>query len=70
MNYESYVPAGILKKLWMNKHTQEVPSVLVVFFDLDWKDPDWDAKMLECASRVEVVRLLCYCVLLSSMGVI
>ena len=58
MNYESYVPTGILKKSWMHKHTVEVPSVLVVFFDLDWRDQEWDNKKLECAARVEVVRLL------------
>ena len=56
MNYESYTPVGILKKAWIDKHTQEVPSVLVVFYELDWDDPDWDAKKLECQSRVEVVR--------------
>jgi tetratricopeptide (TPR) repeat protein len=56
MNYESYVPTGILKKSWMHKHTVEVPSVLVVFFDLDWRDQEWDNKKLECAARVEVVR--------------
>ena len=59
MNYESYVPVGILKKAWIDKHTQEVPSVLVVFYELDWDDPDWDAKKLECQSRVEVVRYAC-----------
>ena len=56
MNYESYTPAGILKRSWMKKHTTEIPSVLIVFFDLDWKDPEWDNKKLECASRVEIVR--------------
>ena len=63
MNYESYTPVGILKKAWLDKHTQEVPSVLVVFYELDWEDPDWDAKKLECQSRVEVVRCsgLCLC---------
>lgn len=64
MNYESYTPVGILKKAWIDKHTQEVPSVLVVFYELDWDDPDWDAKKLECQSRVEVVRsvhTVCVC---------
>lgn len=63
MNYESYTPVGILKKAWIDKHTQEVPSVLVVFYELDWDDPDWDGKKLECQSRVEVVRCsgLCAC---------
>ena len=56
MNYDSYVPVGILKKNWVEKHTQEVPAVLVVFYDLDWNDADWDAKKQELGSRVEVVK--------------
>ncbi|XP_013379073.1 trafficking protein particle complex subunit 11-like [Lingula anatina] len=54
--YEWYVPKGILKSAWMNKHLDQVPSVVVVFFDLDWDEPLWKEKQMECATRIEIVR--------------
>ena len=56
MSYDWYIPKGLLKTEWMKKHLQKVPSVVVVFFELDWDDLAWRERHLACASRVEVVR--------------
>ena len=40
----------------MYKHLHEVPAVVVVFFDLDWDEPMWKERQMECATRVEIVR--------------
>ncbi|KAK3084752.1 hypothetical protein FSP39_018278 [Pinctada imbricata] len=55
-SYEWYIPKGILKTSWINKHLNQVPAVVVVFFDLDWDEPLWKEKQMECATRVEIVR--------------
>lgn len=55
-SYEWYIPKGIMKSNWMKKHLEEVPSLVVVFFDLDWDESLWKEKQMECATRVEVVR--------------
>lgn len=55
-SYEWYIPKGILKRNWMNKHLNEVPAVIVIFYDLDWNDPQWNEKMIECSSKVQSVR--------------
>ncbi|KAJ8917803.1 hypothetical protein NQ315_010709 [Exocentrus adspersus] len=55
-SYDWYIPKGILKKNWMNKHLYEIPAVIVIFYDLDWNDPQWSEKMIECASRVQSMR--------------
>ncbi|XP_071790310.1 trafficking protein particle complex subunit 11-like [Asterias amurensis] len=55
-SYEWYIPKGIIKGSWMKKHLQEVPALVVVFFDLDWDEPMWEERQMECATRVEVVR--------------
>lgn len=47
---------GILKRNWMLKHLSEVPSVIVVFYELDWDDFDFAEKGRECASIVENFR--------------
>ncbi|KAL5018539.1 hypothetical protein ScPMuIL_004261 [Solemya velum] len=47
---------GILKHGWMNKQLNMVPSVVVVFYDLDWDENMWKEKQMECATRVEIVR--------------
>lgn len=52
-SYEWYIPKGILKRNWMNKHLNEIPAVMAIFYDLDWNDPQWNEKMIECASRVQ-----------------
>ena len=40
----------------MNKYLNEVPAVVVVFYDLDWHDVQWNEKKMECASRVQSLR--------------
>jgi hypothetical protein len=55
-SYEFYVPKGILKTHWLNKHLHLVPSLVVVFFVLDWDEPNWKEKQMECATKVELIR--------------
>jgi len=55
-SYEWYIPKGILKSHWLKKHLQEIPSVVVIFFDLDWDEPQWKERQMECSTRVEIVR--------------
>ncbi|XP_077464775.1 trafficking protein particle complex subunit 11 isoform X1 [Stigmatopora argus] len=55
-SYEWYIPKGILKTSWMNKHLNETPALVVVFYELDWDDPQWREKQSECATKVEIVR--------------
>lgn len=40
----------------MHKHLNEVPAIVVVFFDLDWNDQIWKEKQMACATKVEIVR--------------
>ncbi|XP_054846122.1 trafficking protein particle complex subunit 11 isoform X1 [Eublepharis macularius] len=55
-SYEWHIPKGILKTGWMNKHLNLVPALVVVFYELDWDEPQWKEKQSECATRVEIVR--------------
>jgi len=48
----------------MKKHLTLVPAVVVVFYDLDWDEPLWKEKQMECATRVEIIRYLSFHVLL------
>lgn len=54
--YEWYIPKGILKRNWMAKHLRELPAVIIIFYDMDWDDPDWPEKKIECTSRVQSIR--------------
>ncbi|XP_031844601.1 trafficking protein particle complex subunit 11 gry isoform X2 [Nomia melanderi] len=54
--YDYYIPKGILKCNWMNKYLNEIPAVVVVFYDLDWNDPQWNDKKMECATKVQTLR--------------
>lgn len=40
----------------MKKHLEELPAVVIVFFDLESDDPNWSEKVKECALRVNRVR--------------
>lgn len=40
----------------MHKHLTQVPSVVVVFCDLEWDDPHWEERKMECVSRVQSLR--------------
>lgn len=42
----------------MNKHLNLVPALVVVFYELDWDEPQWKEKQSECATRVEIVRFV------------
>lgn len=53
---EFNVPKGILKTNWLNKHLNLIPSLVVVFFDLDWNEPNWKEKQMECSTKVELVK--------------
>uniref|UniRef100_A0A8D0A7R5 Trafficking protein particle complex subunit 11 n=1 Tax=Sander lucioperca TaxID=283035 RepID=A0A8D0A7R5_SANLU len=53
-SYEWYIPKGILKTGWMNKHLNLVPALVVLFYELDWDDPQWKEKQSECATKVEI----------------
>ncbi|XP_069669154.1 trafficking protein particle complex subunit 11 [Periplaneta americana] len=55
-SYDWYIPKGIIKRNWMNKHLNEMPAVVVIFYELDWDDPFWNEKSIECSSRVQSVR--------------
>ncbi|KAL8612906.1 hypothetical protein ACOMHN_034983 [Nucella lapillus] len=55
-SYEWYIPKGVLKTGWMKKHLNEVPAVVVIFFDLDWDEVMWKERQMECSTRVEIVR--------------
>lgn len=55
-SYDWYLPKGILKRNWLAKHLQQVPALVAVFFDLDWQEPQWTEKLIECASKVQSMR--------------
>ena len=57
-SYDSYAPRGVLKANWMRKHLEEVPTLVVLFMDLDWNHPSWVEKKTECQSKVESLRLI------------
>ena len=42
----------------MKKHLELIPSVVVVFFDLDWDEHMWKEKQMECATKIEIIRYL------------
>lgn len=52
-SYEWYHPKGILKRNWMLKHLHVLPSVVVLFQELEWNDPQWPEKQLQCAALVQ-----------------
>ncbi|KAG6460755.1 hypothetical protein O3G_MSEX012193 [Manduca sexta] len=55
-SYEWYIPKGILKKNWVHKRVSLIPAVVVIFYDMDWNDPQWNEKIIECASKVQSIR--------------
>ncbi|XP_032519488.2 trafficking protein particle complex subunit 11 [Danaus plexippus] len=55
-SYEWYIPKGILKKNWITKRVSLIPAVVVIFYDMEWNDPQWNEKIIECASRVQSIR--------------
>ena len=55
-SYDWYIPKGLLKSKWMDKHLNRVPAVVAIFIELDWDDSAWQERHQACASRVQVVR--------------
>ena len=49
-SYEWYLPRGVLKRNWINKHLKMVPSVIVMFFS----DGDKNWEFMEMASRAQM----------------
>ncbi|EDV96352.1 trafficking protein particle complex subunit 11 [Drosophila grimshawi] len=49
-SYEWYHPKGILKRNWMLKHLHVLPSVVVLFQDIEWNDSQWTEKQVQCAA--------------------
>lgn len=56
LNYEGYIPAGIMPSHWIDKHLNKLPAVIVLFQDLDWDSEDYDLRQTECVSRVSCIR--------------
>ena len=38
------------------QHKNEVPSVVVMFFDLEWQAEDWSTREAECAELINGIR--------------
>uniref|UniRef100_A0A6P4EJA3 Trafficking protein particle complex subunit 11 n=1 Tax=Drosophila rhopaloa TaxID=1041015 RepID=A0A6P4EJA3_DRORH len=55
-SYEWYHPKGILKRNWMLKHLHVVPSVVVLFQDMEWNDLQWTEKQVQCAAIVQALK--------------
>lgn len=55
-SYEWYIPKGVLKKNWIHKRISLIPAVVVIFYDMDWNDAQWNEKIIECASKVQSIR--------------
>ncbi|XP_054155217.1 trafficking protein particle complex subunit 11-like isoform X2 [Oppia nitens] len=55
-SYEWHIPKGILKSLWLKKHLFDIPSVCVLFFELNWDDLNWNQKRTDCVARVEYLK--------------
>lgn len=53
---EDYVPPGILKRNWVPKHKNVIPSVVVAFFDLEWQDENWTDREAHCAKVIDELR--------------
>jgi len=53
---EDYIPDGIIKANWVKKHKEAVPSVVVIFFNLEWQAEDWATREEECADLINGIR--------------
>jgi len=42
----------------MHKHLHSVPSLVVIFYELDWNDPLFKDKQNELKDKIEVVRYI------------
>ncbi|KAI1292169.1 Trafficking protein particle complex subunit 11 [Halotydeus destructor] len=55
-SYEWHIPKGILKSKWISKHLFEIPSVAVLFIELDWFDPRWNEKRMQIITKCDQLR--------------
>ncbi|KAI3381805.1 hypothetical protein SNEBB_008329 [Seison nebaliae] len=46
--YDERMTRGILKTKWMRKYLDEIPSVILLFFDLDWDESDFSDRLKNC----------------------
>ncbi|CAL8120333.1 unnamed protein product [Orchesella dallaii] len=53
---ETYAPVGMVKSNWLQKHLQQVPSVVVVCFYIDWSEQYWNDKKTECANKIKELK--------------
>ena len=51
-SYEWHIPKGILKRNWASKHLFEIPAVAVLFFEIEWDEPDFSDKCRELLQQV------------------
>ena len=50
------MPKGILKTNWMHKHLHLVPSLVVLFFELDWNDASFKDRQIELKDKIDMIR--------------
>ncbi|CAL4110444.1 unnamed protein product, partial [Meganyctiphanes norvegica] len=55
-SYEWYIPKGILKSNWMNKYLNLVPSLVVLFYDLDWGDQNWSELKNDLVLKIQILK--------------
>lgn len=55
-SYEWYHPKAILKRNWILKHLHVLPSVIVLFQDIDPNDPQWTEMQYECVSTMQKIK--------------
>lgn len=55
-SFEWYNPKHILKKNWILKYLHVLPSLIVVFVDLEWKDPQWSERQLQCSTMMQQLK--------------
>ncbi|CAG0893181.1 unnamed protein product [Darwinula stevensoni] len=56
-NYDRYIPRGILKRGWLQKHMNLIPSVVMIFVDLDLTGPNWTQGRDTCQKAVQNIRV-------------
>jgi hypothetical protein len=42
----------------MHKHLHLVPSLVVIFFELDWNGPSFKEKQIELKEKIDMVRYI------------
>ncbi|KAL4003850.1 Foie gras liver health 1 family protein [Acanthocheilonema viteae] len=47
---------GFIRVNWFKKYVSELPSVIVLFADLNWDHPSWNEKATECESKISSLR--------------